>query len=109
MPAPQIRLTAPAPDDVRAWLIAQPDTPPPYPAAGATRDAPTDGRLPLLVPAGWNGDHRRVHLGDGQAVYRAAHPAPMTFAPLHLGLACHVPPAPRPATYPRARGSRAWT
>ncbi|MCC7020442.1 MAG: YndJ family transporter [Ardenticatenales bacterium] len=103
MPAPQIRLTSPPADDVRAWLIAQPDAPPPYPASGATRNAPTDGRPPPGVPAGWNVDHRRVHIGDGEAVYAAAHAALLTFAPLDIGWVWPVTTTPKPE--PTTRGA----
>lgn len=85
MPAPLIRRRCPPDDAIRAWLAALPDAPPPYPAAGATRDAPTDGTRPPGVPAGWNVDHRRAALGAGDAVYAAARAALWAFAPLDIG------------------------
>ncbi len=83
MRAPLIRLRCPTGDAIRAWLAAQPDDPPPYPAAGATRAA-VGGRL-AGVPAGWNVDHHRVRLGDGPAVYAAARAALWAFEPLDIG------------------------
>lgn len=103
MTAPRIRITSPAADDVRAWLHAQPDAPPPYPAAGSTRDAPTDGSRPPGVPAGWNVDHRRVRLGEGEAVYDAARAALMAYVPLDIGWVWPVTTTPHPE--PDARGA----
>ena len=85
MPSPQIRLTRPTDAAVRAWLAAQPDAPPPYPAAGSTRDAPADGARPAGVPHDWNLDHRRVLLGHGEKVYQAARAALWRFVPLDIG------------------------
>lgn len=106
MPQPPralIRLHRPGDQAVRAWLAAQPDAPLPYPAAGSTRDAPADGSRPPGLPRGWNLDHRRIQLGRGEAVYRAARAALWRFAPLNIGWVQPVTTAERPQ--PGGRGA----
>ncbi len=95
-PHPLIRLRRPADAAVRAWLAGQPEGPPPYPAAGATRQSFGDGARPAGLPAGWNLDQRRLHLGEGEALYRAARAALWRFVPLDIGWVQPVTTADRP-------------
>lgn len=96
MTAPLIRLRRPTDAAVRAWLALQPEAPPPYPGPGSTRGAAADGSRPPGVPADWNLDHRRIHLGDCESVYLAARAALWRFVPLDIGWVQPVTTADRP-------------
>lgn len=63
------RTREPAPDSIRAFLDREAGKPFSYPAVGGTR------REPVAAPPGFDLDHNRVRLGEGQAVFEAARAA----------------------------------
>jgi uncharacterized protein (UPF0548 family) len=56
-------LSKPPEGEIRAFLLAQEDSPLSYPEVGATRDR---------APVGYNVDHNRVRLGEGPKVFERA-------------------------------------
>jgi uncharacterized protein (UPF0548 family) len=71
-----IRLRKPSPAGIRAFLQTQAKLPFTYPAVGATAGTP---------PAGYNVDHARVRLGEGEAVFAAARAALARWEHFRLG------------------------
>jgi uncharacterized protein (UPF0548 family) len=63
-------LTAPSGDEIRAFLARQAERPFSYPGVGLTRALP--GAEP---PAGFDLDHNRIRLGEGEADFAAARQA----------------------------------
>jgi uncharacterized protein (UPF0548 family) len=60
------QLTEPSPERVRELLAAQARAPFSYPAVGATR------REPVAAPGGFDVDHNRTRLGEGEGTFAAA-------------------------------------
>jgi len=71
-----IRLRKPSPADVQAFLDAQAKLGLSYTAVGATAGIP---------PAGYDVDHARVRLGDGEDIFRAARAALCHWEHFRLG------------------------
>lgn len=94
--SPLLRLRRPTDEAVRAWLVAQPDAPLPYPAVGGTRQEGPGAVRPAGLAADWNLDHRHIHLGQGEALYHAARAALWRFAPLDIGWVQPVTTAEKP-------------
>ena len=94
--SPLLRLRRPTDDAVRAWLAEQPDVQLPYPAVGGTRQEGPGAVRPAGLAADWNLDHRRIPLGQGEALYHAARAALWRFAPLDIGWVQPVTTAERP-------------
>ncbi len=71
-----IRLRKPTPEAVRSFLEARASLPFTYPAVGATAGTP---------PAGYDVDHLRIELGQGDAVFAAAREAVARWELFRLG------------------------
>jgi uncharacterized protein (UPF0548 family) len=76
------RITEPAERDVVEFISAQRDLPFTYSEVGATNTTP---------PAGYNIDHNRIQLGEGEAIYRRAVEALKNWRQFDLGWVTIVP------------------
>src|SRR5919205_544726 len=86
IPAPasnlMFRISAPTEHDVEKFIAEHRNLPFTYPEVGATNTTP---------PAGYNVDHNRIQLGEGEATYRRAVEALKNWRQFDLGWVTIVP------------------
>lgn len=98
------RISAPTEREVAEFIAAQRNLPFTYSEVGATNATP---------PAGYNVDHNRIRLGEGEAIYRRAVEALKNWRHFDLGwvtiVPCSVPVEAGATVAVRARAFGTWS